>query len=90
MPSEIYTKIIEDILAECDQQNKKWGSQRKHDPFTWTVILVEEIGELAQAALHYRFGGPAAINLRTELIHVAAVTIQFLECFDRDNWTWNN
>lgn len=87
MTDSIVEQAIRDILAERQRQDEKWGEQN-HSPFAWTTILVEEVGEFAQAALHYKFGGPAAINLRAEMIHVAAVALQIIECIDRDNWSW--
>lgn len=75
-------EIIELIAQERQRQNDKWGEQN-YDAFTWLAILTEEIGEVAQAALHDQFGGKHAGTLRTELVHVAAVTVQWLECIER-------
>ncbi len=75
---------IEAVLAfdavadERAKQNEKWGVQR-HGPFTWLAILTEEVGELAEAALHDEFGGEHADTLKEELTHVAAVAVQWLE-----------
>ena len=79
-------RAIDDVLAERSRQNAKWGRQ-DHDPITWSAILSEECGEFAEAALHERFGGHAAANLRTEAIHCAAVAVQILECLDRNKET---
>lgn len=76
-------EIFRLIAAERQRQNDKWGEQN-HDSFTWLAILTEEIGEVAQAVLHDRFGGKAAGTLQTEIIHVAAVVVQWIEC------TWRN
>lgn len=81
------SKALDDILAERARQDAKWGEQN-HDPFTYLAILTEEVGELAQAALHANFGGPAAYGLRTEAVHVAAVALAIVECLDRGLWTW--
>lgn len=70
------------IMAERSRQNDKWGEQN-HDAFTWLAILSEEVGELAQAALHDQFGGSHAGTLETELVQVAAVAVQWLECLRR-------
>lgn len=74
---------VNDALAERTRQDAKWG-QQDHDPITWSAILTEECGELAEAALHHRFGGPAAAGLRTEAVQVAAVALQIVECLDRN------
>jgi len=77
--------IIADVMAERFKQDKKWGEQN-HDPVTFLAILVEEVGELAEAALHLKFGGPKAANVREEAVQTAAVAIAILECLDRDTW----
>jgi NTP pyrophosphatase (non-canonical NTP hydrolase) len=76
-----------DALQERLAQDKKWGEQN-HDPFCYLTILVEEVGELAQAALHARYGGPAAAGLRDEAVQVAAVALAIVECIDRGKWKW--
>ncbi|WP_231575129.1 hypothetical protein [Bacillus sp. B-jedd] len=40
--------ILADVKQERDRQDSKWGLQR-HDYGTWLTILVEEVGEVAQA-----------------------------------------
>jgi NTP pyrophosphatase (non-canonical NTP hydrolase) len=75
------------VLAERSRQNKKWGEQN-HDPFTYLTILVEEVGEYAEAALHARFGGPKAEGLYAEATHVAAVGLAIVECLERAKWGW--
>lgn len=74
--------VMWDIREERDRQDQKWGEQN-HDDMTWTAILGEEVGEACQAALHDRFGGDHAGTLREELVHVAAVAMQWIECLDR-------
>lgn len=78
---------LRDVLAERTRQDSKWGEQN-HDPFTYLAILTEEVGELAQCALHSRFGGPEAWNMRTEAVQVAAVALAIVQCLDRGKWSW--
>lgn len=78
---------LQSVLAERERQDAKWGEQN-NDPFTYITVLVEEVGELAQAALHTRFGGPAAAGLRDEAVHTAAVALAIIECLDRGKWRW--
>lgn len=73
---------LEAVIKERERQNRKWGEQN-HDPITWSTILTEECGEFAQAALHHKFGGPAAAGLRDEAIQCAAVAVQIVEFLDR-------
>lgn len=75
------------VIAERGRQEQKWGEQN-HDPFTYLAILTEEVGELAQAALHARFGGTEAVGLTTEAIHTAAVALAIVECLLREKWAW--
>ncbi len=79
---EMHGAVLLDILNERKRQNEKWGEQN-HDAYRWLAILSEEVGEAAQAALHNEFGGKAKGTLQTELIHVASVAIQWLECIER-------
>ena len=76
-----------DVLEERKRQDQKWGEQN-HNPFCYLVVLMEEVGELSQAALHTHFGGCAAAGLRTEAIHVAAVALAIVQCLDRGKWSW--
>lgn len=80
--NEEAARIFDDIAAERAAQDEKWGVQRHHD-FEWSTILMEEIGEVAQAALHDSFGGRAAGTLREELIQSAAVIVAWVEDLDQ-------
>jgi NTP pyrophosphatase (non-canonical NTP hydrolase) len=80
-------QALQDVIAERKRQDEKWGEQN-HDPITYLAVLVEEVGEFAQAALHRQFGGPKADGLREEALHMAAVALAIVECLDRDEWSW--
>lgn len=80
-------RAIEDVVEERIRQEAKWGEQN-HDPFTYLAILSEEVGELAQAALHARFGGSKAAGLYEEAVHTAAVALAIVECLRRGKWAW--
>ncbi|KAA1217237.1 hypothetical protein H2653_11085 [Vibrio cholerae] len=60
-------------------QDFKWGADRNLDPLFWNAILGEEVGEVSKAILE---NDP---NLRNELIQVAAVAMQWVECIDRNS-----
>lgn len=79
--------ILQSIRLERQRQDAKWGEQN-HSPYGYLAILVEEVGELAEAILQTQFGGPhgGAENIYTEAIHVAAVAIAILECLQRNEW----
>lgn len=77
------------VLEERERQNVKWGEQN-HDPFTYLTILMEEIGELSQAALHNKFGGKEGSleHMQEEAVQVAAVALAIVECLHRGKWKW--
>lgn len=90
--------IFDEIFQERHRQNLKWGEQN-HKPIEWIAILTEEVGEAAKEALDHHFKAPlkdghSAIdsdqdmrmkNYREELIQVAAVAVQMIECLDRNS-----
>lgn len=84
---EAAATALASVREERARQDEKWGEQN-NDPFTYLAVLTEEVGELAQAALHARFGGPAAAKLREEAVHTAAVALAIVECLDRGKWRW--
>jgi NTP pyrophosphatase (non-canonical NTP hydrolase) len=75
--------VLSEVLDERTRQDKKWGEQ-SHGGDTWLVILMEEVGELAQATLKTRFGGKG--NAREEAIQVAAVAVAIVEALDRGTY----
>jgi NTP pyrophosphatase (non-canonical NTP hydrolase) len=78
-----------DVLDERIRQDAKWGEQN-HDPFCYLTVLMEEVGETSEAALHTRFGGPKACGLRKEAVQTAAVALAIVECLDRGKWSWRS
>jgi NTP pyrophosphatase (non-canonical NTP hydrolase) len=72
--------VLNDVEKERARQNELWGLQR-HDYGTWLTILVEEVGEVAQAMQATKGWGKQsdANHLYTELIHVAAVATAIAE-----------
>jgi NTP pyrophosphatase (non-canonical NTP hydrolase) len=70
------------ILTERRRQDAKWGEQNHADDF-WMLILMEEVGETAQAILQAceERGSPA--RTKEELIQVAAVAVAWLEAIER-------
>ena len=78
-----FLSVIRQIKIERKRQEKIWGEQN-HDSYKWLAILTEEVGELAEAILHDDSGGRAKGTLETELIHVAAVSVQWLENIEKD------
>lgn len=69
-----------DVLKERFRQNEKWGLQR-HENGKWLAILVEEVGESAQAMMQDSMAAKEtdSDDLYTELIQVAAVAQAWAE-----------
>lgn len=82
--------ILAEIKAERLRQNEKWGEQNHH-PVEWLAILSEETGEVAKEVVELTFSNDESEvktrlqNYRMELIQVAAVAVQMIECLDRSN-----
>lgn len=76
----LMVKVNNAVLKERQRQNKIWGIQR-HDYGTWLKILVEEVGEVAQAMQAQNGWGKEsdAQDLYEECIHVAAVASAIAE-----------
>ncbi len=78
--------IYEQISAERDEQDAKWGNQLHSIP-VWSAILAEECGEVAEASLRVEFQGEAHLaHLREELVQVAAVAVHIIEKIDSGDW----
>lgn len=81
--------VLGRVRQEMNAQLRKWG-QQDHDPFAYLAILVEEVGELAQAALKARFEGGAHHRMQAEALQVAAVGASLLQCLERNEWRWGS
>lgn len=80
-------RALDEVRAERERQDAKWGTQT-HGPEVWLAILVEEVGELAEAILVHRNpgddrNGTHCEDMRSEATQIAAVAVQFLEYLDR-------
>lgn len=78
-------KVNEEVYDERIRQMVKWGKQ-KHDNGKWLAILVEEVGEAAQAMQQGSASSKEtdASDLYEELIHTAAVASAWAEQVLRD------
>lgn len=71
-------KILNEILNERKSQHRIYGEQN-HKPEFWLSILGEEHGEVCKAVYERK-----SENYREELVQVAAVAVQMIECYDRN------
>lgn len=71
--------VNKDVVDELARQRDKWGVQRYENPADWLVILIEEVGESAQAIQQGRIAhkDTDADDLYTEVIQVAAVAMSW-------------
>lgn len=81
---------FDSVMQERRRQDTKWGEQN-HPALAWMSILMEEVGELAEAVNETHFdNGPDARrrggidNIRKEAVQVAAVAVALIECLDRN------
>lgn len=77
-------KIINNVIAERNRQDKKWGEQN-HFPERWATIIGEEYGEMCQAINEFSFNATpeAEQQIYTETIHTMASCMAMLECMER-------
>jgi NTP pyrophosphatase (non-canonical NTP hydrolase) len=80
MREELTKLVLEDVGNERVFQNQKWGKQR-HLMGDWLKILVEEVGEVAQAMQigDVSYKESDSDDLYIELVQVAAVAVAIAE-----------
>jgi NTP pyrophosphatase (non-canonical NTP hydrolase) len=84
-------QIIEEILKERKRQDEKFGEQNRNS-LEWLAILIEEVGELSRSIvdkeiLKFSFSREnrdLIHSYRDEMIQIAAVALNAIECFDRN------
>lgn len=74
------SNVWEDIRRERERQDKRWGSPGPrnlgHD--RWSLVLQEELGEVAMAVLDQQ----PEQAVYDELVQVAAVAVAWLEAME--------
>lgn len=87
-------KFLNLVYKERQAQDEKWGDQSLKSNATWGLILGEEYGEICREILDSDVAGcPAAhtwgnmgrkrlMNLKNELVQLAAVACAFHEALD--------
>ena len=78
--SQLTGEVLADVDDERSRQVEKWGIQR-HSQGDWLKILVEEVGEVAQAMQADMVSAKQsdASHLYKELIQTAAVAVAMAE-----------
>lgn len=72
-------QIFEHIAEERDRQDQKHPMPNGFPPTDRLAILVEEVGEVGKALCEHK-----KLEVRKELIHVAAVAVRWLELIDEE------
>lgn len=73
------TTPIERVFAERNSQDAKWGTPQHRTNSQWLCIILEELGEAAQAMLQGKWQ-----QMESEIVQVAASALCFLEERDVD------
>jgi hypothetical protein len=68
--------VLEQVLAERESQDLKWGDQTFNSDEHWTVILTEELGEVAREVYEKNES-----DMYIEIIQCAAVCFAWAEAF---------
>ena len=66
--------VLEQVLAERESQDLKWGDQTFNSDDHWTVILTEDLGEVAREVFESR-----ETAMYNEIIQCAAVCFAWAE-----------
>ena len=74
------SEVIQRVLKERDRQDTKWGFPQRNTPMEWNSILMEEVGEFAQALNNALLDGDGKLEKALkEVEQVAAVAISIVE-----------
>ena len=76
----VRANVLEQVLAERERQDAKWGDQTRNSDSHWTVILTEEIGEVAREVYEKN-----EEDMYTEIIQCAAVCFAWAESYLKRN-----
>lgn len=74
--------VLSEVAGERVAQNRKWGDQTSHAQGTWSMILMEEVGEVCEAVLEHQHGDWGMEGVRKELLQVAAVAVAWIQALD--------
>jgi len=74
-PGVVTPEALVPVLVERQRQHNKWG-QQNHEDGTWSLILLEELGEFAKDCFEGK-------DIDDELVQVAAVALAWIDCRQR-------
>lgn len=69
------------VCSERERQDERWGFPQNNTPFEWVSILLEEVGEFAQAMNNACMNGRQGNNFQAmlEITQVCAVALSIME-----------
>lgn len=85
--SSYRASVLQRVANERARQTRLFGEQ-KHTLYEWLAILMEEVGEVANAALYWQENGEYSHEwdaIEQEMVQVAAVAVAAIEDFGRGN-----
>ena len=82
IPARNFRRISDEAIAEQIEQLRKWGYRQNQDDGIWLAVLVEEVGEVANAICDGGGTLEGVLNMRAELIQVAAVAMSWVDVID--------
>jgi len=74
----ITSPVLSQVFKERQRQDEKWGPQH-HDPLVWLMILMEEVGELAEEVLGDGTDLPTPRSLAIEMAFLGEEAKAWLE-----------
>lgn len=90
-----YAGVLGRVIEELQEQDQRFGADRKQDLITWLGILNEEVLEVTRGIVNYTTAATAVPynvlrrDLVSELTQVAAVAIQILKSYEGFNTPTN-
>lgn len=72
---------MESVIEEREQQDLRWGGNRRLPAAVWHAILSEEVGVAAREVLAVR-DHQGSEHLRAALVQVAATAVAWIEALD--------
>jgi len=69
--------VLEQVLAERERQDKRWGDQTFNTDDHWTVLLTEGLGDVAREVYEKNLS-----DMYTEIIQCAAICFAWAEAYN--------
>jgi hypothetical protein len=71
-------RTLIEVFRERHRQNEKWGAQH-HDPLTWLLILMEEVGEVAEEITLPADRYAVKANIHSLIVRAGLMSKEWLE-----------